>query len=106
MEELIKELENNAKINKEKGLENVVDIDYIIKRLNDISVYKEFIKNEIDFVIEYMIEDDFLDEETREKIEELSEEDINDILSEIEEDDNVWGQLNEDIEYFINKQLD
>ena len=106
MFDLIKELENNAKINKEKGLENVVDIDYIIDRLKKIGIYEEFVKGEIDFVIENMINDEYLGEETKAKIMALNEEDINDILSEIEEDDNVWGQLNEDIEYFINKQLD
>lgn len=37
MDELIKELENNQKINLEKGLENTVNISYIIERLKNIN---------------------------------------------------------------------
>ena len=36
MDELIKELENNQKINFKKGLKNTVNISYIIERLKDI----------------------------------------------------------------------
>ena len=36
MDELIKELKNNQKINFEKGLKNTVNINYIIERLKDI----------------------------------------------------------------------
>ena len=43
MNELIKELENNQKVNYENNLENKVDIDYILERLEDIR--KELLKN-------------------------------------------------------------
>ena len=36
MKEFIEELKHNQKINIEKGLENRVNIDYIIERLEDI----------------------------------------------------------------------
>ena len=36
LKEFIKELEYNQNINIEKGLENRVDIDYIIERLKEI----------------------------------------------------------------------
>lgn len=36
MQEFIDELKHNQKINIEKGLENRVDIDYVIERLEDI----------------------------------------------------------------------
>lgn len=36
MREFIEELENNQKINLEKGLENKVDISYVIERLENI----------------------------------------------------------------------
>ena len=45
MNEFIEELKNNEKVNKEKGLENRVDIDYVIERLNNIKkedIYKNF----------------------------------------------------------------
>ncbi len=103
MYELIEELKNNSKINKEKGLNNVVDIDYIIERLSKISVYDEFIKDEVNFVIENMVNDEEYTKEHIEEIMNLSEEDIEDIIDKIDNDDYVWGQLNEDIEYYINK---
>lgn len=37
MREFIEELKHNQKINFEKGLENRVDIDYVIERLEDIN---------------------------------------------------------------------
>lgn len=36
MKDFIDELKHNQKINIEKGLENRVDIDYVIERLEDI----------------------------------------------------------------------
>ena len=36
MQEFIEELKHNQKINFEKGLENRVNIDYVIERLEDI----------------------------------------------------------------------
>lgn len=97
MYELIKELENNAKINKEKGLENKVDIDYIIERLNGISIWKEYIKGEIDFNIETLVNDECLDEETEQKLMELNEEDINFYIEEYL-DDYDFSDFNEYIE--------
>ena len=86
MRELIKELEYNKKINEEKGLENKVDIDYILKRLNDINIWKEFMKNEVDFVIDTLINDEELDEDTKQKIRELNKEDIDFFIIEYLED--------------------
>jgi hypothetical protein len=36
MREFIEELKYNKKINEEKGLENRVDVDYVIERLEEI----------------------------------------------------------------------
>ena len=36
MKEFIDELKHNQNINIEKGLENRIDIDYVIERLEDI----------------------------------------------------------------------
>jgi len=39
MREFIEELKQNQKINHKKGLENKVNIDYVIKRLEDINKF-------------------------------------------------------------------
>ena len=41
MQEFIDELKYNKQINIEKGLENRVDIDYVIERLEDIQEKEE-----------------------------------------------------------------
>ena len=41
MQEFIEELKYNQNINLEKGLENRVNIDYVIERLEDIKMQKE-----------------------------------------------------------------
>jgi hypothetical protein len=38
MKEFIEELKHNREVNIEKGLENRVDIDYVIERLEDIKL--------------------------------------------------------------------
>lgn len=43
MREFIEELKYNQNINFEKGLENIIDIDYVIERLEDIQ--NELLKN-------------------------------------------------------------
>lgn len=47
IEDFIKELERNQKINKKRGLENRVDIDYVIERLKNI----ELDYNELDELV-------------------------------------------------------
>lgn len=49
MQEFIEELKHNQKINYEKGLENRVNIDYVIERLENI---KENLLNDI-YYFEY-----------------------------------------------------
>lgn len=39
MKEFIEELKHNQKVNIEKGLENRVNIDYVIERLEDIDKF-------------------------------------------------------------------
>lgn len=39
MQEFIEELKHNQKINFEKGLENRINIDYVIERLEDINKF-------------------------------------------------------------------
>jgi hypothetical protein len=93
MKELIEELENNQKINKEKGLENKVDIDYILERLNNINVWFEVAKNEVITAIEDIYNDELYNG-YQEKLEKISEEDINRLSWKIE-DLNVWDDVYE-----------
>ena len=106
MNKLIEELEYNKKINEEKGLDNVVDIDYILTRLRNINVYEEYIKGEINYNIETMVNDEYISEEDKEKLMNLTEEDIDNIFNNIGYNDYDMGQLNEEIEYEINKYIE
>lgn len=94
MNELIKELEYNQKINKEKGLENRVDIDYILKRLNDINVYYEVCKAQTECAIEDLYNDELYDY-IHEDIEKISEEETNDIASIVYNDDESFHDMYE-----------
>lgn len=91
MREFIEELENNQKINLEKGLENKVDISYVIERLNDINVWFEVAKNEVITAIEDIYNDE-LYKGYENKLERISDEEINEIAWRIEED-NVWDDV-------------
>lgn len=80
MQEFIEELKHNQKINYEKGLENRVNIDYVIERLEDIenkhNEYFEVCKSEIITAIEDL-DNDELYGEYQEQIENINESDIN-----------------------------
>ena len=49
MDELIKELEYNQNINYKNNLENKIDIDYILERLEDIQEEKE--ADPVDYIL-------------------------------------------------------
>lgn len=53
MDEFIKELKENQDINYKNNLENRVDIDYIIERLEDIESTYETIKKDIESLEDY-----------------------------------------------------
>lgn len=103
MQEFIEELKYNQNINMEKGLENRIDIDYVIERLENINISEEFIKGEIYFNIENMINDDYLEEETKEKLKELEDEDIKDIVDDILYNGYISGNMNDYIESALNR---
>ena len=98
MKEFIEELKYNQNINFEKGLENRVDIDYVIERLEDINICDEYFKNEVEFNIENLINDECVYEEDLQKIQNLTNEDIKKIAEEISYDDYTCERLNEEIE--------
>ena len=105
MRELIEELEYNRLKNIEKGLENKVDIDYILARLKGIDIYEEYIKGEINFTIETMVNDELTSEEKEEKLMNLTKEDINYIYDNIGYN-GYENTLTQEIEYELNKYIE
>lgn len=106
MREFIKELENNQKINLEKGLENRVDIDYVIEKLKNISIYRELIKNEIEFNIENYVNDDCNDYQDKELIYNISDDDLDLMIDKIDDNDWLWDNINESLNYAITDEIE
>lgn len=106
MREFIKELENNQKINLEKGLENRVDIDYVIERLKNISILRDFIKNEIEFNIENYVNDDCNDYQDKELIYNISDDDLDLMIDKIDDNDWLWDNINESLNYAITDEIE
>lgn len=105
MNELIKELEYNQKINKEKGLENRIDIDYILKRLNDINVYYEVCKAQTECAIEDLYNDELYDH-IHENIENISEEETNDIARIVYDYEDIFNDIYENARYEVLLRYD
>ena len=106
MNELIKELEYNQKINLEKGLPNIVAIDYIIERLKNIDPIRQYITNEINYNIESLVNENYMEQdEDFKKIENLSEKDIENITELIYNQDWLWDIINENMNEAIRSEL-
>ena len=98
MREFIEELKYNQNINMQKGLENRVDIDYVIERLESINMLEDSIREEIDNFIDSELcydsvqnnQDGVLD-----YLNSLTEEDKRNIAKEIIRDDYFWDIMNE-----------
>jgi hypothetical protein len=93
MREFIEELENNQKINLEKGLENKVDIGYVIQRLKDINTLRDYIKGEVEFNIENYVNDDYNNEEDKELIYNMSDDYLDLMVDKIEDNDWLWDNI-------------
>lgn len=106
MREFIEELENNQKINLEKGLENRVDIDYVIERLKNISIYRELIKNEIEFNIENYVNDDCNDYQDKELIYNISDDDLDLMIDKIDDNDWLWDNINMSLNDAITDEIE
>lgn len=106
MREFIKELENNQKINLEKGLENRVDIDYVIERLKNISIYRELIKNEIEFNIENYVNDDCNDYQDKELIYNISDNELDLMIDRIDVNDWLWDNINMSLNNAITDEIE
>lgn len=106
MREFIEELENNQKINLEKGLENRVDIDYVIEKLKNISIYRELIKNEIEFNIENYVNDDCNDYQDKELIYNISDDDLDLMIDKIDDNDWLWDNINMSLNNAITDEIE
>ena len=106
MNELIKELEYNQKINLKKGLPNIVAIDYIIGRLKDIDPIKQYITNEINYNIESLVNENYMEQdEELKKLENLTDKDIENITELIYNQDWLWDIINENMNEAIRSEL-
>lgn len=106
MNELIKELEYNQKINLEKGLPNIVAIDYIIERLKDIDPIRQYITNEINYNIESLVNENYMEQdEELKKLENLTDKDIENITDLIYNQDWLWDIINENMNEAIRSEL-
>lgn len=106
MREFIEELENNQKINLEKGLENRVDIDYVIEKLKNISIYRELIKNEIEFNIENYVNDDCNDYQDKELIYNISDDDLDLMIDKVDDNDWLWDNINMSLNDAITDEIE
>lgn len=105
MQEFIEELKHNQKINYEKGLENRVNIDYVIERLEDISPLESYLKGEISFNIENIINDNYMEQEYKkdfDKVSKLTDKDIQKICDKLVNSNYFMEELNT----FINEEIE
>ena len=93
MDKFIEELKYNQKINLEKGLENKIDISYVLERLNDINVWFEVARNEVITAIEDIYNDE-LYKGYEEELTNITNEEINRIAWKVE-DYGVWEDVYE-----------
>lgn len=106
MDKLIKELEYNQKINLEKGLSNTVAIDYIIERLKEIDPIRQYITNEINYNIESLVNENYMEQnEELEKLENLTDKDIENITELIYNQNWLWDIINENMNEAIRSEL-
>lgn len=105
MEEFIEELKNNQKINIEKGLENRVDIDYVIKRLENINVFYEVCKDETQNAIEDLCNDELYDY-LHEDIANINEEETDDIARNVYDLEESFHDIYENARCEILKRYD
>ena len=88
MKDFIEELKYNQEVNLEKGLENRVDIDYVIERLESIDVYRELATIMVRNSIDDLINDELYmnNEKMMKNIDKLDDEDIGNMASDVDYD--------------------
>lgn len=113
MREFIEMLKYNQNINFEKGLENRIDIDYVIERLEeieketDVSPYWKVSKIEVETAIEDIYNDElYNDKETQEKLTNLTDDDIDRLANYVDDDSDVWTGVYESARYYVLKEIE
>ena len=111
MKEFIEMLKYNQNINFEKGLENRIDIDYVIERLEEIekaeniSPYWKVSKCEVETAIEDIYNDDYTDEETQKKLTNLKDEDLNRLINSVYNDGECWADIYNCARWYVFKEI-
>lgn len=112
MKEFIEMLKYNQNINFEKGLENRIDIDYVIERLEeieketDVSPYWKVSKCEVETAIEDIYNDElYNDEETQQKLTNLKDEDINKLADYVYNDGECWADIYNCARWYVFKEI-
>lgn len=106
MDKLIKELKKNQEINQEKGLPNIVAIDYIIERLKEIDPIRQYVKNEVIFNIGSLVNEFYMEADDEfKKLQALTDEDIEKIAGNIYDLDWLWDIINENMNEAITDEL-
>ena len=110
MREFIEMLKYNQNINFEKGLENRIDIDYVIERLEEIekdnvSVYYKVAKDEVEMAIEDIHNDELYcyDEELMKQLDNIN---IDEIADKVYDDDDCWRDVYESARYYVLKEIE
>ena len=108
VKEFLEELKHNKKVNIEKGLENRVDIDYVIERLEDVKQDLNII-NMYRLVFEDCVRgyaEEYNDYNGNGDKVELSNEEVKEIANKvIYNNDYLWGIINETIDMYIANTL-
>lgn len=98
MNEFIEELKHNKEVNEQQGLENRIDINYVIERLESIDFITEFMKSEIVFNIENIVNDISNwqeDADTTKAVEDLTDADVNDMATDLASNDFIINYIND-----------
>lgn len=104
MEKFISELKYNQKINFEKGLENRIDIDYVIKRLEEINILGMYDLVFQDMVKCYIEDNNYVGNE--DNFIELNEREIKEIAKKlIYKSEYMWEVINETIDVYVGLLL-
>lgn len=96
MKEFLEELKYNQNINFEKGLENRIDIDYVIERLENIydRPYFNVSRCEVESAMEDIMNDELWmnDAKALKRLENMTEEEINTLAWKVCDED-VWNDI-------------
>ena len=111
MREFLEELKYNQNINFEKGLENRIDIDYVIERLEEIekeenvSPYWKVSKYEVETAIDDIHNDDLYcyDEELMKKLDNI---DVDYITNKVDDDGECWTDVYNCARWYLLREIE